>query len=125
MFTPFEDPDISPLPNLVINTQDFYCPLFLSDLTKNVVRGERAGPFTLDFDGCLPSEGAIVTAEFYPTPATSTEIYLESLSKQIVGYTSQTSAVYYLYVIQSYTLNPPPNQTNISKTTLLMNENPI
>jgi len=75
-FTPFEDPVISPLPNLVVNINDMRCPVSMSTIAVSIPAGSRSGPLTLDFSGCEPSEKILVTAIFSPLPASSGDIYI-------------------------------------------------
>ncbi|KAL4433498.1 hypothetical protein ABPG74_002895 [Tetrahymena malaccensis] len=93
LFEPFEDPEISYLPNLVVNVQEYYCQISLSSTTLSIPVGSISGPIVLDFSQCLPSKPMTVNAKI--TTIQSSDISIYNQANQVVGYLYQTQAVFY------------------------------
>ncbi|KAL4482583.1 hypothetical protein ABPG72_005826 [Tetrahymena utriculariae] len=103
LFEPFEDPEISYLPNLVVNVQEYYCQISLSSTTLSIPVGSISGPIILDFSQCLPSKPMTVNAKI--TSILSSEISFYSQANQVVGYLYQTQAIFYFS--SNASLQPP------------------
>ncbi|EAS06152.2 hypothetical protein TTHERM_00670760 (macronuclear) [Tetrahymena thermophila SB210] len=112
LFEPFEDPEISYLPNLVVNVQEYYCQISLSSTTLSIPVGSISGPIILDFSQCLPSKPMTVNAKITSVP--SSDITFYSQANQVVGYLYQTQAVFYFSSNKS--LQPPYNTYTVTFT---------